>query len=190
MLYKLVNTSRAQHTRATRWSNPQHAGLTQWIGGLRIIRGRPLLLDDRQVRSMLPEIMEGKRSGRLQLTTMQDVEVDLQELKPIDKPPVSPPLPQRLPDLIMYDDPPPRHSFEGLPGSIPLSQDTHLELPPAIGVDELAPPVTTSHDTDPEDLVDDQVADESTDVLQATVSSTPQPEGNTPKSKKQRKGRR
>jgi hypothetical protein len=140
--YRVVSTCRSRHTRGVRRLNPTHEGLTQYVGGVhRLVRGRPVVLGEQQLRGMLPELKSKKAIGLLTVTTMQGAEVDLDTLVAEALPPPTP-VPIVLPDSIARDDPPPFASLEPLPGTDPLDRPTEFKMPPTVGVDPTAPPVT------------------------------------------------
>ena len=130
--FKLVNTARSVHTRATRRANPTgKGGLKQHIGGgeHRVLRGRPLILSGRQIEKHIEEIGAKARAGLVQVHTMDGRVIPAESLRarpnlpdaPAEQP--SPKMPVKRLDSAKDD----KNLGIGeelvqMPGGIPLAQ--------------------------------------------------------------------
>jgi len=104
MLFYIHNTSRDISKRLQRALAPERAGLLQFLGSQRIVRGRPLIINEEALAKYLPELKAAVKSGRLEVKTPDGRKVDLDSLKPAAIAP-PPPLPVIVPDSVVNDKP-------------------------------------------------------------------------------------
>jgi hypothetical protein len=93
--YLIHNTTRDVTTRFMRRAAPEPPRMTLMLGGgsVRVIRNRPQVVTEGVVRRMLPELLPLELAGRLKLTNLAGLRVDLTTFKVVEAPAVSPPLP-------------------------------------------------------------------------------------------------
>lgn len=132
--YLIHNTTRGVETRFQRRAAPEPPRMALMLGGgtVRVLRGRPQAVTESLLRRMLPELTKLETAGRLKVTTLQGLRVDIQTFKVVEAPAVSPPLPKPPLDSATRDknenvgDQPVKH---GDPKFIP--QSVKLPLPAA-----------------------------------------------------------
>lgn len=132
--YLIHNTTRGVETRFQRRAAPEPPRMALMLGGgtVRVLRGRPQAVTESLLRRMLPELTKLETAGRLKVTTLAGLRVDIQTFKVVEAPPVSPPLPNPPLDSATRDknenvgDQPIKH---GDPKFIP--QSVKLPLPAA-----------------------------------------------------------
>ncbi|MFA5436061.1 MAG: hypothetical protein WC372_08500 [Candidatus Neomarinimicrobiota bacterium] len=132
--YLIHNTTRGVETRFQRRAAPEPPRMTLMLGGgtVRVLRNRPQAVTESLLQRMLPELTKLEAAGRLKVTTLAGLRVDIQTFRVVEAPAVSPPLPHPPLDSATRDknenvgDVIPRH---GDPKFIP--QSTELPLPAA-----------------------------------------------------------
>lgn len=115
------NVVRGRHNRTLRAQSPKHHSLKQYVGGThRVLRGRPVVLSEADVRKYMNELKQKTKWGVFEVRTRDGRVVDLDTLAPTKELPVSPPLPHRVPDSIANDTPA-GYAFPKYPGGDPAT---------------------------------------------------------------------
>lgn len=104
MLYYIHNTSRSVENRAQRYVRASHRGLLQFIDGCRVLRGRPLVVNEDFFVRNLSAITKAVEAGSISVKTPDGREIDLASGEPKVRA-ASTPLPNFLPDSIANDLP-------------------------------------------------------------------------------------
>lgn len=131
MDYYLHNTSRSVHTRAQRYSAPQHGGAKQFFKESRVLRGRPVLITDAEILAHLNELKDKAAVGLIEVRSADGRKLDLSTLQLEGKVTPSPLLPHPVLDSVKNDKP------SGVPMPIyPDGAVQLLQVPPAAVEDE------------------------------------------------------
>lgn len=154
--YLLCNTTRGRMNRTLRAQQPVHHRLKQYVAGgkYRVIRGRPIVLTEREITRHAEEIGAKIASGVFELRTRDGRLVDFKTGRSSPMPP-TPPLPNPPLDSIANDKQNvgqhmPQFSggdSEGVEGDVPEllkrmpAEMAEAETPPQ--VDEVPPPPPT-----------------------------------------------
>ena len=137
MLYHVHNMSRALSTRAKRYTSPTHRGMVQFMAGQRIIRGRPLVIDENTLLKNLDSLKSSETAGYIEVRTPDGRRVDLETLEPAAPPPAVP-LPIIVPDSMNNDVPTGRPMPIYPDGAVQSSKPTPQESP--VAVEEIVEP--------------------------------------------------
>lgn len=83
MHFQIHNGARDVQTRNTRAQNPTHKGLKQHImnGSRRLVRGRPIVVTEEQLKQHLSELQQKAKDGILYVTTMDGKRVNIHHPK-------------------------------------------------------------------------------------------------------------
>jgi hypothetical protein len=94
--YLVHNTTRGVETRFQRRTAPEPPRMTLMLGGgsVRVLRNRPQAVTESMLRRLLPELLKLETAGRLKVTTLAGLRVDVSTFKVLEAPAVSPPLPK------------------------------------------------------------------------------------------------
>ena len=94
--YKIHNTVREIRTRSIRQAAPQHARMKQYVGELRVLRGRPLTVTGATLEKHLEELKAKSAQGLVEVQTMDGRLVNLSDMSasatPAQSPAPRPPL--------------------------------------------------------------------------------------------------
>lgn len=149
MDYYVHNTSRETEQRVRRYTAPSHRGLLQFLGTRRILRGRPLVLGESELKLHRKELSAAVSAGLLTVKTADGRVVDLDSGEVLGAAPKAPPLPVVVLDSAKNDLPSGR-PMPIYPGgavqSLPVSQP---EPPPAQMKDDDDDDVEVEH-TEPD----------------------------------------
>lgn len=104
MVYYIHNTSRTVENRLRRYESASHRGLLQFIGGVRIVRGRPVEVTEDFYIKHIDEISKAVKACVIKVCTPSGAEVDVATGVPKRAEKVAP-LPNFVPDSVVNDPP-------------------------------------------------------------------------------------
>jgi hypothetical protein len=105
-MFHIHNTSRSRFNRALRAASPEHGGHKQYIGGEhRLVRGRPLVMSEAQIKKHLPELAAKKAQGLIDVKTPDGLSIDLRTGRVAQPSTPSLPLPNPPLDSVQRDKP-------------------------------------------------------------------------------------
>lgn len=102
--YAIHNASRSVHSRTARAQGATHKGLKQHVLDTqkRLVRGRPLIISEEELKRNLPELKEKAAKGLIHVKTADGRHVDLETLE-AGPAPAAPPKPTPPLDTVARD---------------------------------------------------------------------------------------
>lgn len=172
MHFKVHNGARDVETRTQRAARATHGGLTQYImnGSRRLVRGRPVVVSEEELKRHLPELVKLEAEGILYATTMDElqvvnlalaagdlkVEAAVEPPKPVPVVTPSMPLDDAAKDkavgvpMASNNEPPPPEHFE-MPVPAPVAATDTPVAAPLVDAGVGAPVVEPAPETKPEE---------------------------------------
>lgn len=115
-------------TRLDRARSPVRHRFSQMLGGglVRLIRKRPQPVMMHTLMQLLPELKQKEALGYLKVTTLDGRRINLDTLQVVSDAPVTPPIPEKLVDVVEKDETFPGgvgQDFPQMPGALPRTAE-------------------------------------------------------------------